>query len=76
MPVIKSSRLRWVGSVARIGESRGAYRFLVGKPDGKRPVGRPTRIWEDNIKMDITEVGRRTWNALSLLRIETGGGLL
>jgi hypothetical protein len=51
--VMKSRRLRWAGHVARMGERRGAYRALVGKPKGRRPLGRPRRIWEDNIKMDL-----------------------
>jgi hypothetical protein len=55
--VIKSRRLRWAGHVSRMGERRGAYRALVGKPEGRRPVGRPRRRWEDNIKMDLREVG-------------------
>ncbi|KAJ4432213.1 hypothetical protein ANN_20829 [Periplaneta americana] len=54
---IKSRRLRWAGHVARVGESRNAYRVLVGRPEGKRPLGRPRRRWEDNIKMDLREVG-------------------
>ncbi|KAJ4439183.1 hypothetical protein ANN_15142 [Periplaneta americana] len=54
---IKSRRLRWAGHVARMGESRNAYRVLVGKPEGKRPLGRPRRRWEGNIKMDLREVG-------------------
>ncbi|KAJ4436659.1 hypothetical protein ANN_16790 [Periplaneta americana] len=54
---IKSRRLRWAGHVARMGESRNAYRVLVGRPDGKRPLGRPRHRWEDNIKMDLREVG-------------------
>ncbi|KAJ4429711.1 hypothetical protein ANN_21915, partial [Periplaneta americana] len=54
---IKSRRLRWVGHVARMGESRNAYRVLVGRTKGKRPFGRPRRRWEDNIKMDLREVG-------------------
>ena len=54
--VIKS-RMRWVGHVAHMGEGRGRYRVLVGKPEGKRPLRRPRRIWEDNIKMDLQEVG-------------------
>jgi len=48
----------WVGHVARMGQGRGVYRILVEKPEGKRPLGRPRRRWEDNIKMDIQEVGR------------------
>ncbi|KAJ4451994.1 hypothetical protein ANN_03478 [Periplaneta americana] len=53
---IKSRYLRWAGHVARMGESRNAYRVLVGRPEGKRPLGRPRRRWEDNIKMDLREV--------------------
>ena len=55
--VIKSRRMRWAGHVARIGERRGNTGFLVGKPEGKRPVGRPSRRWENNIKLDLQEVG-------------------
>jgi len=55
--VIKSRRMRWVGHVARMGEERGMYRVLVGKPEGKRPLGRPRRRWVDNIRMDFQEVG-------------------
>ena len=54
--VIKSRRMRWAGHVARIGEERGVYRVLVGKPEGKRPLGRPTRRTVD-IRMDLQEVG-------------------
>jgi hypothetical protein len=55
--VIKARRMRWVGHVARIGERIGAYRILVGKPKKKRPLGRPRRRWEDNIKADLQEFG-------------------
>jgi hypothetical protein len=55
--VIKSRRMRWAGHVARMGEGRGAYRILVGRPEGRRPLGRPRCRWEDNIKMDLQEVG-------------------
>jgi hypothetical protein len=55
--VIKSRMLRWAGHVARMGESRTAYRVLVGKPKGKRPLRRLRRRWEGNIKMDFQEVG-------------------
>jgi len=48
--------MRWAGHVARIGEERGMYRVLVGKPEGKRPLGRPRRRWVDNIRMDLQEV--------------------
>jgi len=55
--VIKPRRMRWAGHVARMGEERGVYRVLVGKPEGKRTLGRLTRRWVDNIKMDLQEVG-------------------
>ena len=55
--VIKSRRMRWAGHVARVGKKKGGYRVLMGKPEGKRPRGRPRRRWEDNIKMDLQEVG-------------------
>ena len=55
--VIKWRRMRWVGHVARMGEESGVYRVLVGKPEGKRPLGRPRRKWLDNIRMDLQEVG-------------------
>ena len=58
MRVVKSRRMRWAGHVARMGEDRGVHRVLVGKPGGMRPLGRPRRRWEDNIKMDLLEVGR------------------
>jgi hypothetical protein len=54
--VIKSRRMRWMGHVARMGEGRGAYRVLLGRPERRRPLGRPRRRWEDNIKMDLQEV--------------------
>ena len=77
MRVIKSGRMRWAEHVARMGERRGVYRVLVGKPEGKRPLGRPRRRWEDNIKMGLQEEGcggmdwielaqdRDRWRALS-----------
>jgi len=55
--VIKSRRMRWFGHVVRMGEERGVYRVLVGKPDGRRPLGRPRRRRVDNIRMDLQEVG-------------------
>jgi hypothetical protein len=55
--VIKSRRMRWAGHVARMGERRGAYRVLVVKPEGRRPLGRRRHRWEDNIKTDLREVG-------------------
>ena len=51
--VIKSRRMRWAGNVARIKEGRGVHKVLVGKPEGKRPLGRPRRRWDDNIEMDL-----------------------
>ena len=55
--VVKPRRMRWAGHVARMVEVRGVHRVLVGKPEGKRSLGRPRRRWEDNIKMDLREVG-------------------
>ena len=55
--VVKSRRMRWAGHVVCMGEGRGVHRVLVGKPEGKRPLGKPRRRWEDNIKMDLWEVG-------------------
>jgi hypothetical protein len=55
--VIKSRIMRWVGHVARMGEKRVSYRILVGRPEGRRPLGRPRCRWENNIKMDLQEVG-------------------
>ena len=60
--VIKSRRLRWAGHVARIEERRSAFKILSGKPTGKRPLGRPRRIWEDNIRIDLKEIGINTKN--------------
>jgi len=66
---IESRRLRWTGHVARKVERRGIYRVLMGKPEGKRPLVRPKPRWEDNIKMDLQEVGcwgvdRDRWRAI------------
>jgi hypothetical protein len=65
--VVKLRRMRWAGHVARMGEERGVQRVLVGKPEGRRPLGRPRRRWEDNIKMDVQEVGggRGYWKELA-----------
>jgi len=68
--------MRWAGHVAPMGERRSIYRALVGKPEGKRPLGRPRRGWEDNIKMGLQEVGCRVWTGSGLLRLGTGGGHL
>jgi hypothetical protein len=54
---IKSRRIRWAGHVARMGEGRNVYRVLVGKPEGKRPHGRPRRRWEDRIKLHLRQIG-------------------
>jgi hypothetical protein len=56
--VVKSRQMRWAGHVACMGEDTGVHRVLVGKPEGKRPSGRPRHRWEDNIEMDLQEVGR------------------
>jgi hypothetical protein len=74
--VIKSRRMRWGGHVACMGEGRGAYRVLVGKPKGKRPLGRPRHRWEDNIKMDFKEIGIMGKTGFSWLRIGSSSGLL
>ena len=60
--MIKSRRLRWAGHVARIEESRSAFQILIGKPTEKRPLGRPRRRWEDNIRMDLEEIGINAGN--------------
>ena len=67
MWVVKSRGMRWAGHVARMGEDRGVQRVLVEKPGGKRPLGRPRCRWEDNIKMDLQEVGggRGDWMELA-----------
>ena len=54
--VVKSRRIKWAGHVVHMGEERGVYRVLVGKPEGRRPVGRPRRRWVDNIRMDLQEM--------------------
>jgi hypothetical protein len=54
--MVKSRRMRWAGHVARIGETRNAYRIFVGNPEGKRLLGRPRRRWVDNIKIDLREI--------------------
>jgi hypothetical protein len=62
--IIRSRRMKWAGHVARMGEERNAYRLLVGKPEGKRPLGRPRRRWVDNIRMDLGEV---EWGDVNLI---------
>jgi hypothetical protein len=64
--IIKSKRMRWAGHVARTGEKRNTYRLLVGKPEGKRPLGRPRRRWVDNIKMDL---GGEGWGDVDWIRL-------
>jgi hypothetical protein len=74
---IKSRRMGWARHVARMGEGRNVYRVLVGKPEGKRPLGRPRRRWEDGIKMDLREIGwGGVWIGFTWLRIGIVGGLL
>jgi hypothetical protein len=72
--VIESRRMRWAGHVAYMGEERGVYRVLVGRPEGKRPLGRPRRRWENNIKMDLREIGidGAKWIQLAQDRIQWG----
>jgi hypothetical protein len=62
----------WAGHVARIGKGRGVYRVLVGRPEGERPPGRPRRRWEDNIKLDLREIGiyRANWIQLAQERVQ------
>jgi hypothetical protein len=74
--MVKSRRMRWAGHVALMGEGRGVNRVLVEKPEEKRPFGRPRRRWEDNIKMDLQEVGGVVGTGWSWLRIGTVGGYL
>ena len=74
--VIKSIRMRWAGHVAHMEEGRGVHKVLVGKPEGKRPLGRPRRRLEDNIKKDLHEVRWGVWTGSIWLRIGTGGGRL
>jgi hypothetical protein len=65
--MIESRKIRWAGHVTRMEEKRNAYRILVGKPEGKRPLGRPRRRWVDNIKMDVREIGwgATDWDSLA-----------
>ena len=74
--VIKWRRMRWAGHVARMEEGRSVHMVLVGKPEGKRPLGRPRRRWEDNIKMIFRKWERVVGTGWSWLRIGTGGGRL
>jgi hypothetical protein len=63
---IKSRRMSWAGHVARMGENRNAYRILVGKPEGRRPLGRPKYRWVDNIKKELTEIG---WDGVDWINL-------
>jgi hypothetical protein len=74
--VIKSRRMRWSGQAVRMVERRGAYRVLVGKPEGKRPLGRHRRKWEDNIKLYLRKVDWGAWTGVIWLMIGTGDGNL
>jgi hypothetical protein len=73
---IKSRRMRWAGHVARMGEGRNLYRVLVGKAEGKSPLGRPRRRWEDGIKMYVEETDGWVWSGFTWLRVGIVGGLL
>ena len=85
--MIKSRKLRWAGHVARMEEGRSAFKILTGKPTGKRPLGRPRRGWEDNVRMDLEEIGinagnwvdsaqdRNYWRALVECSIEPQGSI-
>jgi hypothetical protein len=64
--MIKSRKMRWVGHVARKDEKRNAYRLMVGKPEGKRPLGRPRCRWVDNIKMDLRGLGLDVMGCIDL----------
>jgi len=70
--MIKSRRMRWAGHVACMVEERGVYRVLVGKPEGKRPMGRPRRRWVDNIRTDLQEVGCRYMDWIGLAQDRDG----
>jgi hypothetical protein len=66
--IIKSRRMRWAGHIAQMGETRNVYRLLVGKPEGKRPLGRPRRRWIDNIQMDLLEIGLNVVDWIGLVQ--------
>jgi hypothetical protein len=67
---IKSRRMRWAGHVARMGEERNMYRVFIGKPEGKGPLGRPRRRWEDGIRMDLREIG---WGSVDWIQLAQDG---
>jgi hypothetical protein len=60
--------MRWTGHVAHVGEGGNVYRILVGKPEGRRPLGRPRHRWQDGIKMDLREIGWGVWSGFIWLR--------
>ena len=68
--MIKSRRMRWAGHVVRMKEGRSAFKILTGKPTGKGPLGRPRRRWEDNIRMDLEEIG--IMRGIGLIRLRIG----
>jgi hypothetical protein len=74
--MIKSKRMRWAGHVACMGEGRGVYKVLVGRPKGKRPLGRPWHRWEDNIKLDLRGIRIDGQTGFSWLRMGSSGRLL
>jgi hypothetical protein len=74
--VIKSREMRWVGHVARMGEGRGVYRVLVGRPESKRPLRRTSHRWKDNIKTDLREIGIDGANWIQRLRTGSSGGVV
>jgi hypothetical protein len=69
---IKSRRMKWAGHVARMGQERNMYRVLIGKPEGKRPLGRPRRRWEDGLRMDLREIG---WGSVDWIQLAQDGDL-
>jgi hypothetical protein len=74
--VIKSRRMRWAGHMARMEEGRGVYSVLIGRPEGKRPLGRPRRRWENNIKIDLRKTGIEGTNWIRLAQDAISGGIL
>jgi hypothetical protein len=74
--IIRSRRMRWAEHLARTGAKRNGYRILVGKPEGKRPLGRPRRRWVDNIKMNLREIRWGGMDWIDQTGVGTSGGLL
>jgi hypothetical protein len=73
---VRSRRMRWAGHVAHMGEERKVCKVLVGKPEGRRPHGRPRRRWEDGVRIDLREIGLGVWIGFDWLWTGTGGRLL